>query len=91
MPLFVFSDPWLSDLKRDLKCTQKKACVQCTIKTFKSQWKTFSTLNELSGSDQLQISTEDLNVYIKSLTRSLKSPKSICNYVSGLNVFSPIV
>lgn len=50
----------------------------------KSQWNKFLKFCEMSQDFTLPISEERLCLYIQFLSRSLKAPQSVHNYVSGL-------
>ena len=78
------SERWLRQLHKDLKRSQRSAFAKGTVKNFKSQWNKFLTFCERSGNHCLPVSSERLCLYIQFLTRSLKSPKSVRNYVHGL-------
>ena len=74
----------MSSLKRDLRRTQRQAFAPGTLQNLKCQWKKFSTFAALSGISNLPITTDELCLYIQFLTRTLSSPISVRNYVSGL-------
>ena len=75
---------WLHQLDKDLHRSQRSAFALGTVKNMKSQWKKFSEFSSLSGFDSLPLSSYQLCLYIQFLSRSLKSPQSVRNYVSGL-------
>ena len=85
LPHLYFSD-WKGQLKADFVVTQKAAFATGTIKNFKSQWNKFACFCQYMGDELLPISQSDLCLYIQFLSRSLKSPQSILNYVNGLRV-----
>ena len=74
----------MTSLKRDLRRTQRQAFASGTLQNLKCQWKKFSTFAALSGISNLPITTDELCLYIQFLTRTLSSPTSVRNYVSGL-------
>lgn len=84
MVIFYFTGSWLNQLKKDLHTTQRKAFATGTIKNLQSQWKKFLQFSSLMGRVMFPISTDDVCLYIQFLTRSLKSPQSVRNYLSGL-------
>ena len=55
-----------------------------TVKNLMSQWKKFANFSKLIRKDTFPISTDLLCLYIQFLSRSLSSPQSVRNYVSGL-------
>ena len=75
---------WLSDLHKDLRFTQRHAFAPGTVKNLKSQWKKFFHFCHMLGQYSFPVSEDTLCLYIQFLSRSLKSPASIRNYVSGL-------
>lgn len=81
---FTGRSTWVSQLKKDLQSTQRKAFARGTIKNLQSQWNKFVKFTQLMDRVMFPISTDDLCLYIQFLTRSLSSPQSVRNYVSGL-------
>lgn len=80
----MVSGSWLTTLQQDLLHTQRQAFAKGSLKNLKSQWKKFLGFSVNRGVLHLPVSLQDLCLYIQFLTRSLKCPKSIRNYVSGL-------
>ena len=74
----------MSSLKKDLRSTQRQAFASGTLQNLKCQWKKFSSFAALSGLSYLPVTSDELCLYIQFLTRTLSSPKSVRNYVSGL-------
>ena len=81
--LWCISDPWLNELKAELTSTQRRAYAPGTLKNLRSQWNKFAKFIELSHC-KLPLDCENLCLYIQYLSRSLASPQSIRNYVSGI-------
>lgn len=79
-----FSDQWLAKLHKDTKRSQRSAFASGTVKNLKCQWSKFAKFCQLSGDDTMPVSTDRLCLYIQFLSRTLRSPQSIKNYVSGL-------
>lgn len=67
--------------------TQKSAFAEGTKANLSSQWKKFEVFCALMGDCKVPISAHQLCLYIQYLSRSLKSPSSVRNYVSGLKTF----
>ena len=71
-------------LRQDLLETQAQAFAKGTQKNLRSQWKKFLLFQQCSGLTQFPVSESVVCLYIQFLSRSLKSPVSVRNYVSGL-------
>ena len=82
---------WLRGLRQDLRRTQSLAFAQGTLRNLKTQLHRFSEFSYKSALDGLPVSTDTLCLYIQYLTRSLSSPQSITNYVSGLRTFHKLL
>ena len=82
--LLFAADTWRRQLEQDLVHTQRSAFAAGTVRNFKSQWNKFALFCQQMGDNVLPISTFDLCLYVQFLSRSLKSPQSILNYVHGL-------
>ena len=74
----------MRQLQKDLVKTQRKAFAIGTVKNIKSQWNKFIEFVSHLEHVPLPISSEMLCLYVQFLSRSLSSPQSIRNYVSGL-------
>ena len=81
----------MARLHTDLQRTQRQAFAQGTVKNYKCQLKKFLVFAELSNMPELPISSSNLCLYIQYLSRSLKAPQSILNYVSGLKFFHSLL
>ena len=81
----------MSRLQKDLKKTRRKAFAAGSVRNLKSQWKKFSEFCGFMKVVPLPISVEKLCLYIQFLSRSLCSPQSIHNYVSGLRCFHKLL
>ena len=89
--LFYFSEHWLAKLRKDTLRSQRCAFARRTIKNFKSQWRKFLLFCEYSQNYVLPIDNDRLCLFIQFLSRSLKSPQSIHNYVSGLKTLHTLL
>lgn len=78
------SGSWLNRLHKDLLTTQRHAFASGTVRNFQSQWKKFIQFSKLADVEFLPVSVGTLCLYIQFLSRSLRAPQSIANYVSGL-------
>ena len=74
----------MATLQKDLSVTQKHAFAKGTFSNLKCQWRKFFTFTQMLGRAEMPVSESVLCLYIQFLSRSLKSPVSIRNYVSGL-------
>ena len=61
------------------------------MNNLKSQWKKFTAFTVLSGCQALPVTSDNLCLYIQFLSRSLSSPQSIRNYVSGLKTLHELL
>ena len=82
----LFITDWRGQLEMDLLSTQKSAFAAGTIKNLRSQWSKFAKFTQLMGDELLPIDSHTLCLYIQFLSRSLRSPQSINNYVHGLKL-----
>ena len=81
------TESWLTTLHRDLRQSQRAAFARGSVRNLKSQWNKFREFCRLATGCTLPISTHYLCLYIQFLSRSLKAPQSIRNYISGLHTF----
>ena len=88
---FIFSGSWVVGLRKDLLATQRQAFAPGTLKNLKSQWKKFAAFAAFSSLHNLPITMDQLCLYIQFLSRSLKCPKSVRNYVSGLKTLHELL
>ena len=79
-----FSGQGVEGLRTELRRTRSKALAPGSNKNLQCQWKKFLEYMDFIDTSCLPIDVEHLCLYIQFLARSLKSPQSIRNYVSGL-------
>ena len=81
----LFSDAQLTQLRSDLRSTNRSAYAQGTRKNLKIQWESFLLFCVYFGFEYLPTSTTTIQLYAQFLSRSFKSVASIRNYISGVN------
>ncbi len=64
--------------------TQQNAYAKGTVKNLLCQWKKFVSFTHNLSCSSFPVSVDILCLYIQFLSRSLSSPQSVRNYVSGL-------
>ena len=81
----------MRQLEKDTRRSQQAAFAESTIRNLMSQWNKFQQFCSLAKNVRLPVSSHQLSLYVQFLSRSLKAPSSIRNYVSGLKTIHTLM
>lgn len=87
----LFADSALKRLHRELNFSMRSAFAEGTTRNLEIQWKSYLLFCEAFNFEAFPTSTDILCLYAQFLSRTLKSPDSIRNYISGVKTLHVIL